>query len=159
MLGAVGDRTGEVGVRSLFVRCGERGGEGLDELGGGAVVEADAPGRRRERVFVGVDAPQAVVFAFGQVAEADPPVGGMNVRVAEVVVLEVPAQGEQGLEGGVTDPGGAREVARGDVDVPVDVVARVGFGAHRAAFVVRVISPAAVSRRSSTWAVSRPVTM
>lgn len=74
---------GEVGVGALLVRRGERGGEGGDELRRTGVVEADAPGRRAERVLVGVDAPQAVVLAFREVAEADLAVGSIQVGVAD----------------------------------------------------------------------------
>ncbi|NIY65571.1 hypothetical protein SMALB_3575 [Streptomyces malaysiensis] len=130
----------------------------MDDLGGDAVVEAGAPGRRAERIAVGVDAPESVVLAFGEVAQAHAPVGGVHEGVAEVVVPQIPAELEERGEGGVADPGGGGEVARGDVDVAVDVAERIGPG-HRSARVVTVISSAAVSRRSVTSAVSRPVTM
>lgn len=84
-VGASGKRAGKVAVWALPVRLGEGGGEGSDELRGRAVVEADAPGRWAEGVLVGVDAPQSVVVAFGEVAEADLAVGGREVGVADYV--------------------------------------------------------------------------
>lgn len=95
MLVDPGDRPGEVGVRPLLVRRGEDGGERLDELGGDAVVEADSPRWRPERVLVGVDAPEPVVLAFGQVAQAHAPVGSAHVHVGVLVVPQVPAEVEQ----------------------------------------------------------------
>lgn len=74
-------------------------------------------------------------------------------------MLQFPAEVEEGSEGWVADAGGAGEVTRGDVDVSVDVGARIGLVAQRSALVVMVISSAAVSRRSVTSAVLRPVTM
>lgn len=73
-------------------------------------------------------------------------------------MLQFPAEVEEGSEGWVADAGGAGEVARGDVDVSVDVVARIRL-AQRFALVVMVISSAAVSRRLVTSTVLRPVTM
>ncbi|GHF27446.1 hypothetical protein GCM10010218_05510 [Streptomyces mashuensis] len=63
---------------------------------------------------MGVDAPQGVVFALGYVAEADPVVGRGEVDVAEVVVVQGPAQVAQGLKSQVADGSGAGEVARGN---------------------------------------------
>lgn len=112
-----------------------------------------------ERVLVGVDAPEPVVFAFGQVAQAHAPVGSAYVHVGVLVVPKVPAEVEERREGGVAGPRGGGEVARGDVDVAVDLTARIGLVAHRSVLVAMVISSAAVSRRSVTSAVLRPVTM
>jgi hypothetical protein len=114
--------SGQVAVRPLLICLGERGGEGGDELRRAGVVEAHAPDGRAEGVFVGVDAPQAVVLAFGKVAEADLAVGCGQVGVAQVVVAEFLTEVAQRVEAGIADRGGAGEVARGDVDVPVDGV-------------------------------------
>ncbi|EPJ41807.1 hypothetical protein STAFG_1148 [Streptomyces afghaniensis 772] len=46
-------------------------------------------------------------------------------------------------------------MARGDVDVAVNVAARIGLVAHRSVLVAMVISSAAISRRSVTSAVLR----
>lgn len=125
-VGASGKRAGKVAVWALPVRHGEGGGEGGDELRGRAVVEADAPGRWAEGVLVGVDAPQSVVVAFGEAAEAGLAVG-REVGVAEVVVVQIPAEVAQRVEAGVADRDGAGQVAWGDVDVAVDgVVVVVG---------------------------------
>lgn len=79
------DWPGEVGGRPLFVCRGEGRGERGNELGGDAIVEADAPGRRPERIAVGGDAPEPVVLAFGEVAQADLAVGSVDVDVADYV--------------------------------------------------------------------------
>jgi hypothetical protein len=154
-----GDRPGKVSIRPLLIRRGQDGGERLDKLGGDAVIEADAPRRRSEGVLIGVDAPESVVLAFGQLAQAHAPVGSAHVHVGVLVVPQVPAEVEQWGEGRVTGPGGGGEMAWGDVDVAIDVGAPIGLVTHRSALMVTVISSAVVSRRSVTSAVSRPVTM
>ncbi|KOV35655.1 hypothetical protein ADK58_02755 [Streptomyces sp. XY152] len=121
-VGASGERAGKVVVRALPVRLGQSGSEGGDELGGRGVVEADAPGRWAESVLIGVDAPQSVVVAFGEVTETDLAVGGREIGVAEVVMVQIPAEGAQRVEAGITDRGGAGQMAWGDVDVAVDGV-------------------------------------
>lgn len=109
--GVGGIGAGEDALGPLLVGRRQGRGEGGDEFGGALVVEADAPGGRAEAVLVGVDAPQPVVVAFGQVAEADLAVGGGDVGVAEVVVGEVPAEREEGFKGRVAGVGTAGEVA------------------------------------------------
>lgn len=152
-------RAGEVMVRAVAIRGGEGGGEGGDELCRRVGVEADAPDRRAKGGAVGVDAPQAVVLTLGEVSQAHPAVGGREVGVAEVVVVQVPAEVAQRVEAGVADCGGAGQVAGEDVDVAVEVGVPGGLRAHRSALVVTVISSATALRRSLTWAGVRPVTM
>ncbi|KOT92723.1 hypothetical protein ADK87_35230 [Streptomyces sp. NRRL F-4711] len=121
-VGASGKRAGKVVVRSQPVCLGQDGGERGHQFGGCAVVEADAPGRWAEGVLVGVDPPQPVVVAFREIAEADLAVGGREVDAADVVVAQIPAEGAQRVEPGITDRGGTGQVAWGDVDVAVDGV-------------------------------------
>ncbi|BCM65709.1 hypothetical protein EASAB2608_01043 [Streptomyces sp. EAS-AB2608] len=72
----------------------------------GQVSLKHTPQGRAEGVFVGGGAPHAVVLALGEVAEADGVIGRGEVGVAQIVVVEIPADLEQGRQGGIVCPGG-----------------------------------------------------